>query len=106
MVIVPFSDFASFDEEVSLDGVPYRIAFDYNVRYGFWTLNIKTRDLVSIVSGIKLTLGYQLFDQYPGRSLPPGELFVVDTTDEETKINRDNILEPLALVYIPQDEVL
>jgi len=106
MVIVPFRDFASFDQEVQLDDIPYRIKFDYNVRYGFWTMSFDTRDSIPIISGIKLVLNYQLLEQYQGRGgLPNGELYVIDTTEEETKINRNNIIEPLAIVYIPEDEL-
>lgn len=105
MVVIPFSDFASFDQEVSLDLVPYRISFDYNVSYGFWTMTVKTRDLVVLAAGIKLVLYYDLFNQLPGRGLPPGRLFIVDTTDEIKKIDRDNIIDPLAIVYLEEAEL-
>ena len=104
-VVIPFKDFASFEQEVQLDGVPYRILIDYNVRFEYWTISFKDRNLNEIVSGIKLVLSYDLLDQYPGRGLPPGELFVIDTTGDIDKIDRYNIIEKLALVYIPEDEV-
>jgi len=104
-VVIPFKDFASFEQEVQLDGVPYQILIDYNVLFGYWTISFKDRNLNEIVSGIKLVLNYNLFDQYPGRGLPPGELFVIDTTGNIDKIDRENVIEKLALIYIPEDEV-
>jgi hypothetical protein len=104
-VILPITDFASYSEEITLDGTPYRFRLDWNVRREFWSMSVLTADLVPLVSGIKLVLGYQLFDQYPGSGLPPGELYAVDMTDEQVKITRDNLLEEVKLVYIAEAEV-
>ena len=104
-LVIPFKDFASFEQEVQLDNVPYRILIDYNVMFEYWTISFKDRNLNEIVSGIKLVLSYDLLEQYPGRGLPPGQLFVIDTTGDIDKIDRDNVIEKLALVYIPEDEV-
>ncbi len=105
MIIIPFSDLASFNEEITLDNIPYNIRFDYNIRFEHWSFSISTRDLIPIVSGIKLVINYSLLDQYSGRDLPLGQLFVIDTTDEIEKVSRTNIIEPLSIVYIPEDEV-
>jgi len=105
MVVIPFTDFASFEEEVPLDKIPFRVSFDYNVRYGFWTMSFANRDNTLIIEGIKLVTRYNLLDQYQALEVPPGELYVIDTTDEIDKIDRENILDPLALVYIGEDEV-
>jgi hypothetical protein len=104
-VDIPFFDFASFSEEITLDGLIYRFRFDWNVRKEFWTLSMLNVNLDKIISGIKLVLDYNLFDQYPGRGLPPGQLFAVDTTDEQGKINRTNLLEEVKLVYFTEDEI-
>ena len=104
-VIIPFSDTSNFSEEVSLNGVPYRFAIMWNVREEYWTLSVLTRNLTKLISGIKLVLGYQLFDQYPGKSLPPGEMYAIDMTEDQEKITRENMLEEVKLIYIPEDEV-
>lgn len=104
-VIIPFPDISNFSEEVTLDGTPYRFLLIWNGRKEYWTLSVLTRELEKLVSSIKLVLGYNLFDQYPGHSLPSGELYCVDMTEEQGKINRENMLEEVKLVYIPEDEL-
>lgn len=103
---IPFSNqFANFSEEVTLDGVSYRLEFKYNSRSGQWTLSILDIDGVALVSGIPLVLNFNLFEQYPDRGLPPGEFYVVDTTDKEVAVDRDNMGVILNLIYIPEAEV-
>ena len=104
-VEIPFFDIASFSEEVILEGLPYVFKFTYNDTNEFWSLGVYTRDEVAIVSGLKLVLDYDLFDQFPGRGLPPGSLFAVDTTDSRVKIDRTNILDIIKLLYYTEDEV-
>ena len=102
---IPFSDLSNFSQEIAIDGLPYRFSFIWNERFSFWTMSILTRDLTKIISGIKLVLGYNLFDQYPGRGLPPGELYAVDMTESHEKINRTNILDDVQLIYIEESEL-
>lgn len=105
MVIIPTFDIACFEQEVVLDGVPYLIRMDYNVKFAFWSLTVKSRDEVTLLAGQKLVLGYDLFAHHPDRGLPPGQLFVVDTSEKILKIDRDNLINDLALVYVPEAEL-
>jgi len=103
---IPFSNrFANFSEEVILDGVSYRLDFTYNVRSRQWSMSVLDIDLIPLIEGIPLVLNFNLFAQYPGRDLPPGEFYVVDTTDKEESVTRDNIGIITTLVYIEEDEL-
>ena len=103
---IPFTnEFANFSEELTLEEQSYRLEFVYNVRSEQWSMSILDIDLTPLVQGVPLVLNFNLFAQYPGRGLPLGEFYVVDTTDEEIKVTRDNMGVILHLVYIPEDEL-
>ena len=105
-VVIPFfNDVSNFSEEVTLDDATYRIEFVYNERRVRWAMSIFDLDQNAIVTGISLVLGYSLLDQFPGHGLPPGEMYIIDTTEEEVTVNRDNMGKILNLVYRPEAEV-
>lgn len=106
MVVIPFSEFPAFTQEVTLDEVPYRFQFVWNFRGQYYTLSIFDRELNPIVQGIKVVVGYELISIYNGADVPPGELYVVDTTDEVERITQDDLINGVVqIVYIPEDEV-
>lgn len=102
--VIPYFDIASFSEEVILEELPYVFRFTFNDRKQYWTMSILTRDRKILVAGIKLVLNYDLFDQFPGNNLPPGQLLAIDTTDSRVKINRTNILDVMKIVYFEKEE--
>lgn len=105
MVTIPFSGNASFSQEVTLDGVAYRFQFSWNVRGNFWSMTIMDRDLNVLVAGVKIVLSYELIADWVGRSLPPGELYAIDTTSELLAIGRDDMGDLVTLGYVPEAEV-
>lgn len=105
-VIIPFStEFSNFREEVSLEDSIYRFEFTWNWRAEQWTMRVLDIDDNPLVSGIPLVLNFNLFAQYPGRRLPGGEFYCIDTTEKEKKITRENMGDLIQLCYIPEAEV-
>lgn len=104
-VIPFFTQFANFREEVILDNISFLFDFTFNERSGQWNLSILQTDETPIMFGIKLVLAYSLFDQFVHLALPPGELFCIDTTEQEIEVNRTNLGDTIELVYIPEAEV-
>lgn len=105
-VVIPFfNEHSNFSQEVTLDNITYRLEFVYNERRERWTMSFFDTEQNALVCGISLTLGYNLIDQYPAHSLPPGEMYIIDTTENEIKPTRENMGEILDLVYISEAEV-
>lgn len=106
METIPFKEFPSFIEEITLDNVPYRLFFNWNTRGEFWSLIFQDKENNDLAA-IKLVLEYELISNYPDYGLPPGNLYVVDTTDSTDKIGRYDFVNnrALQLVYVPEDEV-
>lgn len=103
---IPFiNKFSNFSEEVVLEDTTYTLDFIYNNRNGQWSMSIIDINLIPLVQGVPLITLFSLFDQYPNEDLPGGVFFVIDTTDKEEKVTRDNIGSILSLTYIPEDEL-
>jgi len=109
MIVLPFKSFASFTEEIQLDNVPYRFTFNWNYRGQYYSLVIRNVENTLLIAGIKLLLGKEHFELHPDRGLPPGQLFVVDTSDSKTQyapIGRNDLTNGrLILIYISEDEL-
>lgn len=108
MVAIPFSDTASFTQEVTLDGTPFNLKLVFNTRGEFWTLSISDVENVVIVSGIKLVLDFALLTAYQHIvALPPGNLIVNDPSGNRDRpafgdFTGDRGLE---LIYMTEEEL-
>lgn len=106
MEIIQFFDNASFTEDVTLDGIPLRIRFDWNERGQFWAMSFLNTEDVKLVSGIKLVLNYPLIGDYVDRGLPKGEMFCNDTTGKKSRISfEDMVSGEVELSYLTEAEI-
>lgn len=105
MVVVPFSGFASFTEEVTFDNVPLRLTFNWNNRGQFWTVDFRDTDDVLLAAGIKLVIDSELIQDYPDRGLPVGGLSVIDPAGLRERIGRDDLGTETFIVYASEAEV-
>jgi len=106
MVTIPFIEYPSFTEDVILDGVPYRFSFNWNDNGEFWSMIISDSNDNVLVAGIKIVIDYELIANFPGRSLPPGEMVAVDPSGTVQRISQDDFTdENVFLVYVTEDEV-
>lgn len=90
-LVVPFFDFASFQEEVTLEGTVFSFIFSWNAHGAFWTLSIYDRDLNPIVLGIRLVLNYELLKIHPRAAMPKGELYVIDVKEGSMDISYEDL---------------
>jgi hypothetical protein len=104
MVTIPMRSLASFTQEVTLEGVPYRMVFKWNSRGAFMTLDFETAAGEMLVAGMKLPLNTAPLRMHPGRGLPPGELLMIDSAGRNAKITLDDIEKRIDLVYLTEDE--
>ena len=109
MVTIPFTEYPAFSEEVDLDGTSYKLSFVWNSRGEFWTLTFADIDGDEILSGIKLVLNYELLQEFHYLPIPPGFLFVLETTNNQTnaRVEYDDFTgeRALQLVYVTEAEV-
>lgn len=93
------SDIPCYDYEIQLEQVIYTLSICYNDRTGFWYMDIADQNGLNLLTGIKLVHGILLTNQYPSTSLPPGQFFIFDTTDQNSDPGRDTLGKIHKLFY-------
>jgi hypothetical protein len=107
MIIIPFTEYPSVSKEIVIDDISYIFSFVWNTRMEAWTLSIYTIENEPILVGIKLVLNYELIRMYRHLDIPQGEMYVIDITDNETKIAYDDFTSSgrnLILAYYEEGE--
>jgi len=106
MQIIPFKNYSSFDMELTLDGVPYIIKFNWNSRYEFWTISFYDREKTVLVTGIKIVINYELLTQLVDKGLPPGQLYAIRENESHDRLTKDEFFNNDAfLIYVSEDEI-
>lgn len=105
-VIIPFAEFPSFTETISLDQTPYRFSFKWNYRGQFWSMGIATSEDVSIIDSIKVVMDIELIEVYALEAMPPGQMFSVSPNNTRFSIGRNDLNDGnIQIIYVPEDEV-
>lgn len=105
--LIPTTDYPRYSQRVKLSGVDYLLKFHWNSRSGRWFLDLYSDEEERIVMGIALTVNRPLFLRHHfDPRVPPGELFVVTTTDDQTAPTLDELGEGkrCELTYYPPEE--
>lgn len=74
------SDIPAYDFQTELDGVLYTLGFSYNVRAGYWVMDISDANETPILMGVRIISGWLLTDRFVIDNLPPGDFFILDTS--------------------------
>jgi len=83
LVISTVTDEAEYTLRTRLDGADYNLHFQWNEREGRWYLSIADESDNPIVTSIKLITNWPLLFYYQSNpKVPPGELVVVDQTND------------------------
>jgi len=101
MLEIPFKNFSSFTEDITLDGKPYIFEFNFNSRGDFWTLSMYDREQHPLLEGRKIVLNYELIKQFTDERMPPNFLFSIDPSlSNFSDLTQDDFLNGRAfLIY-------
>ncbi len=91
--------------QTTLENVNYLLSFSYNTRSDTWWLSVADAGGVDIYNGLKLVCNVPLLRRCADSRRPPGELFVVDSTGQNTPPGLDDLGPSgrCTLVYITSD---
>lgn len=106
--IIPFANnLPSFTQSMVLENVSYIFNFKWNSRGEFWTMNINDDENTPLVQGIQIVLNFELLSQYQYKDLPPGKLYVLDTTGSLDPIAYEDMYNGrITLLYLNEGEEL
>jgi len=104
-VIIPFTTFPSFVQNITLDNIVLNFKFICNGRDNAWNMDILDSVNAPILNGIKVINSWELILRYTDTRLPQGALFVVSLQGDENVIDRDGMDDRYQLVYVTEDEL-
>lgn len=70
----------SFIETIDLEGIYYKFKFSWNNRDTCWLLDIYDINDSLLLGGIKLVVNYELISHHKVIGMPPGKLFLYDSS--------------------------
>jgi len=105
LVIPTDSDNSTYKQTIQIEGIYYILDIHWNTRDEAWYLSIYLADLTPIVTGIKLVIDYELINDYKVDSMPPGALFLIDTSLKGFPCGRVDLGQRCQLIYLTADEL-
>jgi len=105
MVVLPFSNYPYFTQEVDLDGEQFRFTFDWNHRFQLYTMGIKDRKDTLLITGIAIVMGSGLIRQFPGRGLPAGDIIAVRESGALDDIANGELGSTVQLLYLTETDL-
>jgi hypothetical protein len=99
------SDNSTYTETIQLEGIFYIFDFHWNTRDEAWYCTIYASDRTPIIAGIKLVVDYELLNDYKVEGMPPGALFLIDTTLQRIPCQRNDLGVRCQLIYLTSDEL-
>ena len=98
-MIVPFSDTASFSQQIVLDNEIFNMTINYNSSKEYWTMDLLDVNNNEIFTNAKLTTGVSIGKRLSKDNQPKGHFVVIIDSGDTPKRNDFN--QNASLVYVP-----
>ena len=98
-MIIPFSDTASFSQQIVLDDEIFNMIINYNSSKEYWTMDLFDANNNEIFTNAKLTTGVSIGKRLGKINQPKGDFIVVFDSGDTPKRNDFN--SNASLVYVP-----
>lgn len=105
MLVIPFKQESCFEEQITLSGSIFLLKFIWNSLNEFWTMDIRDRDEIPIVLGIKVVPNYPLLQDYTDVRLPHGEIVCQNIVKSPDPIERFDIGQKFLMIYYEPGEL-
>jgi hypothetical protein len=94
-----------YEYQTDLEGKIYTLNFYWNQRAGAWFLSVSDLDGNRLVAGRKVLLNTPILGRAIRPDGPPGLLYAVDTSGEDTEPGQTDFGGRVRLVYVDLDQV-
>ena len=98
-MIIPFSDTASFSQQIVLDDEIFNMTINYNSSKEYWTMDLLDANNNEIFTNAKLTTGVSIGKRLSKDNQPKGDFVVIFDSGETPK--RKDFNQNASLVYVP-----
>lgn len=92
-------DEPSFKIRTILEGATLILRFDWSTRQERWSLSIYDGDGNALILGLPLHIDMEVISRFEITGLPPGRLFLYDTTGAHVEAGRDDLGDRCRLFY-------
>lgn len=99
------SELGAFVFTVDLDGVDFRLAFQFNSREGFWYFDLLDIEGNDLRSGIKVVSNFPLLRLFRSLVRPAGELYSYDTRQTPSDPGLEDLNVTSIFGYIDEEEI-
>lgn len=94
------NDIPAYQMRVDLDGITYRLDFDYNTRTTLWRMSILDDAGNPLVYSIPMLIDFLLTIQFKHiNSFPPGDFLLINLKEENVNPDRTTFSEDVVLFY-------
>lgn len=93
------STIPSYKFRIPLEGIFYTFKFEWNTRMTKWMFSILTQDETPIIEGVPCITNYQFVKRFSQSNLPPGKIFLVDTSGDKIDPGRYDLGERVKMFY-------
>lgn len=110
-ILVPLDPvIPQFTQEIILEGISYKLRFNYNDRESLWYISLSTANDEPIAEGIKVVLNLPLFRKIADARAPGGEIYAMETDAFGESTGQPPSLTDLGtrveLLYVDEEEIL
>lgn len=103
---IPTSNDPFYVQRTDLEGREYVLQFDYSTRENCWYMQVSASDGTVLAAGVKLVCSWPLLYRYTSTLLPPGKMFVMPVTTDDSPPGLDDLAEGgrCELTYVTSDD--
>lgn len=99
------ADVPHYEQQVTLDGETYTLAFDWNEREGAWYMNLSDVESVPVVMGKKVVSNWTFGHRSRSESMPPGRFLMIEHSGSDVDPTLEDIGDRVTLVYADEDTI-
>lgn len=96
---------SKFQQVVPLDGEQFTFRFRWNARTERWFLTIRDASGTDLVTGRKLVANVPFAVHETVAGMPPGDIWVLDTTGAGTDPGLRDLGDRVIMMYVDEDNV-
>jgi hypothetical protein len=90
---------------VSLEGLSFRLEFNWNDREGQWYFNLLDTNNNPLVTGRKVVLDMPMIGRFPYTNLPNGDFMAIDTSGQQIPPSLNDLGDRVLFVYLSSTDI-
>ena len=99
------TDLPAYDFSITLEGIIYFLAFEWNERGQYWSMDILDQDQNHLVAGVRMTVNVDLLGRFKNTQLPAGVFLLLDSSGKNLDPSASNFGTVVELFYAESTEV-